>query len=112
MFKKLILCSAVFVLVGSLISGCSSIIGHQIDQSAYSKIVIGTSTKDDVTELMGSPYSEAVNDDGTSSFTYMYIKTETGLYGIGGVKQQSQQAVIKFNKKGVVTGKSKNKSQY
>ncbi len=106
MLRRFILCSLIFSFASSLITGCVTTLGHQIDQSAYSQIKKGVSTKEDVVELLGSPNQELENEDGTSSFIYSFTKVSSGIYGIGsGVDTQS--ATIKFNSKGIVISKSK-----
>lgn len=106
MLKKLILCSLVFAFVGCFISGCTTTLGHQIDQSSYQQIRKGVSTKDDVMELLGKPNQEIENENGTSIFVYTFTKYSHGIYGLGaGVDTQS--VTIKFNSKGIVISKSK-----
>jgi outer membrane protein assembly factor BamE (lipoprotein component of BamABCDE complex) len=106
MLKKLVLSSLVVAFFGSFIGGCVSTLGRQIDQSGYSQIKKGVSTKEDVVELLGSPNNEIENDDGTSTFMYQYTKVSSGIYGIG-AGMDSQSATIKFNSKGIVISKSK-----
>jgi outer membrane protein assembly factor BamE (lipoprotein component of BamABCDE complex) len=106
MLRKLIFGSLIFISAGSLLTGCVTTLGHQIDQSAYSQIHKGVSTKEDVVELLGSPNQEVENEDGTSTFIYSFTKVSSGIYGIGsGVDTQS--ATIKFDSKGIVISKSK-----
>lgn len=106
MLRKLILCSLFFIPAASFITGCTTTLGHQIDQSAYQQIEKGVSTKEDVTNLLGSPNQETENEDGTSSFIYTFTKVSHGIYGLGaGVDTQS--ATIRFNSKGIVIAKSK-----
>jgi len=106
MLKKFVFRLFVVAFIGGSITGCVTTLGHQIDQSAYSQIHKGVSTKEDVVELLGSPNQEVENEDGTSTFIYSFTKVSSGIYGIGsGVDTQS--ATIKFNSKGIVISKSK-----
>lgn len=106
MLRKFILCSLVFAFAVSFITGCVTTIGHQIDQDAYQQIKKGESTKEDVVNLLGPPNQDLENEDGSETFTYTYVKVSSGIYGIG-AGQDSQYAQIRFNSKGIVTGKSK-----
>jgi len=106
MLRRFIYLSLLFTCFGSFFMGCVSTLGHQIDQSAYSQIRKGVTTKEDVVELLGSPNQEVENEDGTSTFIYSFTKVSSGIYGIGaGVDTQS--ATVKFNSKGIVISKSK-----
>jgi len=106
MLKKIVLGSLVIAFFGSFIGGCTTTLGHQIDQSAYSQIQKGTSTKEDVIELLGSPNQEVENEDGSTTFVYTFTKISHGIYGLGaGV--DTQEAKIRFNSKGIVIAKSK-----
>ena len=106
MMRKYFFALWLIILGGSFITGCTTTLGHEIDQSAYQEIKKGTSTKADVVELLGDPNQEVENEDGTTTFVYTFTKISHGIYGLGaGV--DTQEAKIRFNSKGIVVGKSK-----
>lgn len=90
------------VLVMSLfnLSGCASS-GNKIDHGNVEKIVVGTTTKQQMFEFFGTPLSQAYGSDGKLTMIWHYVYV--GPFGTG-MKQQNlavlfdeQERVEKFN---------------
>ena len=87
------------VLLAALLTGCSAVEsvvssspqvrGNRVDAEVLKELVPGTSTRADVTSLIGSPTARAVFDDNT----WFYI-TETTYARIGRVAGVSDQEVV------------------
>jgi outer membrane protein assembly factor BamE (lipoprotein component of BamABCDE complex) len=73
--------------------------GNKVDPESLKELVPGTSTKADVTAVIGSPTARATFDDNT----WLYI-SELTQQRIGRVPGELQQNVViaKFNDKGVL----------
>lgn len=74
--------------------------GYQFDPDTLSQIVPGTHTRDDVSEILGSPSSTAVLD----SETWYYIGNQTETFAFFEPKVTERQVVtIVFDDNGVVS---------
>lgn len=90
-----------------LLSGCSyieqpsQVRGNPVDADLLKELVVGTSTRTDVTSLLGSPTAKAVFDDNT----WLYI-SETTQPRIGRVQGVNSQNVVamSFDQAGVLRG--------
>lgn len=93
---------ALIVLVISLygLSGCASS-GGKIDHANVEKIVLGTTTKQQMFELFGTPLSQAYGSDGKLTMIWHYVYV--GPFGTGMIQQNlavlfdEQERVEKFN---------------
>lgn len=82
------------------VAGCASS-GRQIEQSNIQKIVVGTTTKQQMLAMFGSPLSQAYGTEGKLTMLWHYVYV--GPFGTG-MKQQNlavlfdqQERVEKFN---------------
>jgi len=74
--------------------------GYQFDPDTLSQIVPGTHTRDDVTEILGSPSSTALLD----SEVWYYIGNQTETFAFFEPKVTERQVVtINFDSNGVVS---------
>ncbi|MGD9547807.1 MAG: outer membrane protein assembly factor BamE [Candidatus Krumholzibacteriia bacterium] len=101
-----------FVVLGLVValSGCATV-GRKIDPVAIEQIKIGTTTMEQVLQLIGSP--DAVTQMGTGGTVYTYIyarataKAESFIPIVGsfagGANTQSQFLSITFDQDGVVS---------
>ena len=109
------------VLAGMLLGGCSSlpsfmsqppqVRGNHIDEDQLSQLVTGTSTRADVSALLGSPTQKAVFDDNT--WIYISQVTKPQIAATNRVLDQEVVA-LSFDQAGVLRGierKSKDDSQ-
>ncbi len=95
------------LLAATFLSGCSffeqppHLRGNAVDPDALKDLVVGTSTRVDVSSLLGSPTAKAVFDDNT----WMYI-SEVTQPRIGRVQGINSQAVVvmNFDQAGVLRG--------
>jgi outer membrane protein assembly factor BamE (lipoprotein component of BamABCDE complex) len=75
--------------------------GNKIDADELKQLVLGTSTKADVTALVGSPTQKATFDD--NSWLYITETTRTRVGRTLGVLDQ-EVVVLTFDDRGVLTG--------
>lgn len=82
------------------LAGCASS-GRQIEQANIQKIVVGTTTKQQMFEMFGSPLSQAYGSEGKLTLLWHYVYV--GPFGTG-MKQQNlavlfdqQERVEKYN---------------
>ena len=75
--------------------------GNRVEQEQLKELVPGTSTKADVTALIGSPTHKATFDDNT--WLYITALTRPRLAQTLGVLDQSV-VVLSFDERGVLTG--------
>jgi outer membrane protein assembly factor BamE (lipoprotein component of BamABCDE complex) len=104
-------CLTVLMLALSL-GGCSvfepkeQIRGNKVDADQMKELTVGTSTRADVTALLGSPTLHATFDDNT--WLYISEVTRPRIAGTQAVEQQNVVEVT-FDDKGVLRGiKTKN----
>ena len=78
-FRRVLPLAALCLLLGLLLGACSvfqwpqQVRGNKIDPDQLKELVPGTSTRDDVSALIGSPTARATFDDNT----WLYITQET-----------------------------------
>jgi len=96
--------------LAALLSGCAmpdflsyppQVRGNKVDAEELAQLVPGTSTRQDVTALLGSPTAHATFDDNT--WIYIAQITRPVIGGFQGVEDQ-QVTVLTFDAKGVLTG--------
>lgn len=93
------------LLVVTLLAGCSlfepqpQLRGNRVDADQLKELVPGTSTRADVTALIGSPTATATFDDNT--WIYVSEVTEPRIARTQGVLSQ-HVVVLTFNDKGVL----------
>ena len=95
-------------LMGIVLAGCATS-GTKIEQDQISKIKEGVTTEQEVTALLGSPFSKTLTSDGKTIMMYLYTKTQTkastfipvvGLFKGGmDMKQQTLSILIDQNGK-------------
>ncbi len=89
------------------LSGCSlvetprTLRGNRVDPDLVKELVVGTSTKKDVTSLIGSPTSRATFDD--NQWIYVSETTHTRIGQTPGVLRQDV-TVMNFDQAGVLRG--------
>ncbi len=95
----------VALLMALLVAGCSvfaapsQLRGNKVDADQLKELVPGTSTKADVTALIGSPTATATFDDNT--WLYVSEVTHTRIARVQGI--ESQEVVkLTFNDQGVL----------
>jgi outer membrane protein assembly factor BamE (lipoprotein component of BamABCDE complex) len=97
--------SWLILLVCLLIGGCSFIEakpqlrGNRVDADQLKELVPGTSTRADVTALIGSPTAKATFDDNT--WLYISEVTRPRIASVQGVLSQDV-IVLNFNEQGVL----------
>ena len=93
------------VLALALLTGCSYLRatpqarGHKVDDDLVKELVPGTSTRADVTALLGSPTAKATFDD--STWLYLASVTRSQIGRMPAVDSQ-QVTVFRFNEAGVL----------
>lgn len=93
------------LLAASLLPACSvvqtprTLRGNKVDQDALKELVPGTSTRTDVTSLIGSPTAKATFDD--NQWIYISETTRTRVGRTPGVLKQDV-TVLTFDEKGVL----------
>lgn len=93
------------VLALALLAGCAAIKsptqarGHKVDEDLLKELVPGTSSRADVTALLGSPTAHATFDDGI--WIYVASVTRTQIGRMPGIDNQDV-TVITFNDAGIV----------
>ncbi len=75
--------------------------GNRVDEEQIAQLVVGTSTRQDATALIGSPTAKAAFDDNT--WIYASEITRPVIAGTNGVQDQLVY-VLSFDPKGVLTG--------
>ncbi len=75
--------------------------GNRVDDEQIAQLVIGTSTRQDATALIGSPTVKAAFDDNT--WIYASEVTRPVIAGTNAVQDQ-RVYVLSFDSKGVLTG--------
>jgi len=78
--------------------------GNKVDEDLLAQLVPGTSTRQDVIALIGSPTTKAAFDDNT--WIYISEVTRPVIAGTQGVEDQ-KVFVVTFDQKGVMTGVTK-----
>jgi outer membrane protein assembly factor BamE (lipoprotein component of BamABCDE complex) len=94
------------IAIAIMLSGCAATMGNKFDGSEIHKIKTGTSTKENVLSLMGTPFRKNTSADGTSTWIYTFYANKVGLlaiYGMGTSESNSQTLSVTFNKSDVVT---------
>lgn len=78
--------------------------GNRVDADVLAQLVVGTSTRQDVSAALGSPTAKATFDDNT----WLYISeiTKPVIGAFQGVEDQEVYAIA-FDDKGVMTGVTK-----
>lgn len=93
------------LLIAALLPACSvvqtprTLRGNKVDQDALKELVPGTSTRADVTSLLGSPTAKATFDD--NQWIYISETTRTRVGRTPGVLKQDV-TVVTFDDKGVL----------
>jgi outer membrane protein assembly factor BamE (lipoprotein component of BamABCDE complex) len=94
------------LVMASLLGGCSvfesppQLRGNKVDSDQLKNLVVGTSTRADVTSLLGSPTAKATFDDNT--WIYISEVTQPRVGRVQGVNSQNVVQMV-FNDKGVLT---------
>ena len=97
----------VLFLAATLLAGCSWLEqppqtrGNAIDPVVLQDLVVGTSTRADVTSLVGSPTAKATFDDNT--WIYISEVTQPRIARVQGVNSQTV-VVMNFDQRGVLQG--------
>ncbi len=78
--------------------------GNKVDEESLGQLVPGTSTRQDVVALIGSPTAKAAFDDNT--WIYISEVTRPVIAGTQGVEDQ-HVFVVTFDQKGIMTGVAK-----
>src|SRR3984957_4251919 len=104
-------CCTLMLLLGCmLVGGCSvfeaqsQLRGNHVDADQLKELVPGTSTRADVTALIGSPTARATFDDNT--WLYITEVTRPRIARVQGVLSQNV-VVLTFNDQGVLQGVKK-----
>jgi len=84
---------------GGLFSFPPQVRGNRVDEEVLAQLVPGTSTRQDVIALIGSPTARATFDDNT--WIYISEVTRPVIAGTQGVEDQ-QVDVLTFNEQGVL----------
>ena len=93
---------AIFLLAAALVSGCGNVValhGNQPDPERVSELNTGGFTKQEISEILGSPSS--TNTFGDETWYYISERTETIAFLAPEIKER-QVLIIKFDKKGAV----------
>jgi outer membrane protein assembly factor BamE (lipoprotein component of BamABCDE complex) len=96
----------VLLLLASLTSGCSvvefppQVRGNKVTEDQLKDLVPGTSTRNDVTSVLGSPTAKGTFDDNT--WIYISEVTQPRIGRVQGVNSQNVVALT-FNDSGVLT---------
>ncbi|MGE0416856.1 MAG: outer membrane protein assembly factor BamE [Acetobacteraceae bacterium] len=99
--------AALAVLLCGVVSGCSlfaapaHLRGNKVDPDSLAELVPGTSTRADVTALIGSPTARAAFDD--STWIYISELTQPQVGRFPAVLDQTV-LVLTFNDQGVLSG--------
>lgn len=75
------------------VAGCASS-GTKIEQASIQKIVVGTTTKDEMLQLFGKPLSQSYGTEGKLSLIWHYVYV--GPFGTG---MQQQNLAVLFDQK-------------
>jgi len=94
-------CLCVLVGACSIIETPRILRGNRVDSDLAKELVVGTSTKKDVTSLLGSPTSHATFDD--NEWMYISETTHTRIGLTPGVLRQNVM-VVDFDQAGVLRG--------
>ena len=62
--------------MGLVLTGCATS-GTKMEQDQISKIKEGVTTEQEVTALLGSPFSKTLTSDGKTVMMYLYTKAQT-----------------------------------
>jgi outer membrane protein assembly factor BamE (lipoprotein component of BamABCDE complex) len=95
------------LFAASLLAGCSLVTfapqsrGNNVDKDLLKELVVGTSSRADVTSLLGSPTAKAVFDDNT--WIYIGEVTQARIGRVPGVNSQNV-VVMNFDQGGVLRG--------
>lgn len=115
MFNKLLL--IVGCIGVSLVAGCTTTppsVGNKFDESKIQNIKTGTSTKEDVLSLVGTPFGKTSSADGQSIWTYQFgtaavhqnaasfIPVVQFVASKATLEKHDQYLTVVFNKTGVV----------
>lgn len=107
------LASYFLIAIAIILSGCATTVGVDFDDSKINKIRTGKSTKENVSSLLGSPYGKNSSANGTSIWTYQFIKSDSHLTAMsfvpllgalkgGEVESSTRTLVVSFNKSDIV----------
>jgi outer membrane protein assembly factor BamE (lipoprotein component of BamABCDE complex) len=94
-------------LAVTLLSGCSylqqppQLRGNAVDPDSLKELVVGTSSRADVTSLLGSPTAKATFDDNT--WIYISEVTQPRIGRVQGINSQNV-VVMNFDQGGVLRG--------
>jgi len=94
---------AATLLISSVLLGCTPTIethGHSLEEAQIAKITPGSTSRQEVLQLMGSPSSLSTFDD--AAWYYVSQRTEKRSFYQKGVVDQEVLA-ISFNQQGLVT---------
>jgi outer membrane protein assembly factor BamE (lipoprotein component of BamABCDE complex) len=93
------------LLTATLLAGCSwfeqppQLRGNAVDPDSLKELVVGTSTRADVSSLLGSPTARAVFDDNT--WIYIAEVTQPRIGRVQGINSQNV-VVMNFDQGGVL----------
>lgn len=100
------------LLLGSLTACGSMSVGQKIESSAVSKIVKGTTTRDELISLFGQPYQSVVLPDGGRTLYFIYYRASVGsgfkpfgqiLSGKNASAAANPNLTVVLDKAGIVT---------
>ncbi len=95
------------LLAATLLSGCSyfeqppQVRGNAVDPDSLKELVVGTSSRADVSSLLGSPTAKATFDDNT--WIYISEVTQPRIGRVQGINSQNV-IVMNFDQGGVLRG--------
>ncbi|MFZ3193683.1 MAG: outer membrane protein assembly factor BamE [Moraxellaceae bacterium] len=69
--------AALIVLLVGLLGGCVTQYGGTITPEQVASIIPGESTRSQVEEILGQPFSETMNSDGTASLLWADIQVDS-----------------------------------
>ena len=102
-YKKSIGLLLLFSVLILILASCATV-GRQFPTGDVQRIVIGTTTKQTVTDIFGPPWRIGL-EDGTRTWTYGYYKYR--LFG----ESTTYDLVVRFNDSGIVTSYSFNTTE-
>ena len=122
--KSIVIKLSTLIIVGLFLSGCATTVGttQLMDQSVLDSLVIGKTTKSEVSAKLGRPLTTSSNGkEGTSQWTYSYSKSALSatafipgaqlLTGQHGESQEYINLIVTFDKNGVLIDKNISSSQ-
>ncbi len=98
-----------FLLLLIFLPGCATC-GKIIDQDKISQIKQGTTTEQEVIQLLGNPYMKTLNSDGKTIMLYHYAKAQNRATNFipvvnilaGGIDMKQQMLTVLIGKDGTV----------